>query len=201
LEEIEDEARLIEYSDTKKVCHGRRQTNIIPGGPKPPNYSGMSSAELAEAKKEYKREWKRYTDGLRMKRLQAQNESFNPDAFTGCLFPTLQPMTEVMSFWLDVNQTFPDNDILTMRVAEEANLRGIDFVCSQSNVRDFKCTGYWFCVIAHQSERKGWIVNIACVCDGNEQYVGLDDTPTKLPPENPTSCLSFFPLSWIRPPH
>jgi hypothetical protein len=55
---IEDEARLIEYSDAKKVCHGQQQTNIIPGGPKPTNYSGISSAELAEAKKEYKRERK-----------------------------------------------------------------------------------------------------------------------------------------------
>jgi hypothetical protein len=49
LQEIKDEARLIEYSNAKKVCHRQRQTNIIPGGPKPPNYSGMSSAELAEA--------------------------------------------------------------------------------------------------------------------------------------------------------
>jgi hypothetical protein len=89
LQEIKDEAHLIEYSDAKKVCHGRRQTNIIPGGPKPPDYSGMSSAELAEAKKEYKRERKGYTDGLRMKHLHAQNKSFDPDAFTGCLFPTL----------------------------------------------------------------------------------------------------------------
>ncbi len=115
----------------------------------------MSSAELAEAKKEYKREQKRYMDALRMQHLHTQNKSFDPDAFTGCLFSTLQPMTEVMSFWLDVNQTFPNKDILTLHVAEEANLRGINFVCSESNVRDFKCTGYWFCVIAHQSEQKG----------------------------------------------
>jgi hypothetical protein len=35
-QEIEDEAHLIEYSDMEKVCHGRRQTNIIPGGPNLP---------------------------------------------------------------------------------------------------------------------------------------------------------------------
>jgi hypothetical protein len=57
-QEIKDEAHLIEYFDAKKVCHGRQQTNIIPGGPKPPDYSGMSSAKLAEAKKEYRRERK-----------------------------------------------------------------------------------------------------------------------------------------------
>ncbi len=94
-----------------------------------------------------------------------------------------------------MNQTIPDKEILTLHVVEEANLCGINFVCSQSNVRDFKCTGYWFCVIAHQSEQKGWIVNTACVRDGDE-YVGLDDTPIKLPPEKPTSPVR---TKWIVP--
>jgi hypothetical protein len=115
----------------------------------------MSSAKLAEAKKEYKRERKQYTDGLRMKCLNAQKDSFEPDSFTGCLSPTLRPMTKFISFWLDVNHNFPDKEILTLRVAEEANLHGINFVCSRSDVWDFKCTGYRFCVIAHQSERWG----------------------------------------------
>ncbi len=110
----------------------------------------MSSAKFAEAKKEYKRERNQYTDGLRLKRLNAQHNSFELDSFTGCLSPTLGPMTEVMSFWLDVNQTFPDKEILTLRVADKANLCGIDFVCSQNNAWDFNCTGYRFCVIAHQ---------------------------------------------------
>jgi hypothetical protein len=79
----------------------------------------MSSAELVEAKKEYKRERKRYTDGLRMKRLNVQNKDFEMDSFTGCLSLTLQPMTEVISFWLDVNHNFPNKEILTMSVTEE----------------------------------------------------------------------------------
>jgi hypothetical protein len=89
-----------------------------------------------------------------MKRLNAQHNSFELDSFTGCLSPTLGSMTEVMSFWLDVNQTFPDKEILTLCVAEEANFSGIDFVCSQSNVCDFNCTVNRFCVIAHQSEHQ-----------------------------------------------
>jgi hypothetical protein len=184
-QEIEDKAHLIEYSGAKKVCHGCRQTNIIPGGPKPPNYSGMSSAELAEAKKEYKRERKRYTDGLRIK----------PDSFTGCLSPTLQPMTEVISFWLDVNHNFPNKEIHTLRVAEEVNLRGINFVCSRSDVRDFKCTGYRFCVIAHQSKHQGWLVNTACVCKRDE-FVNFDNTLTKSPPKKSTL---LFRTKWIVP--
>ncbi len=106
---------------------------------------------MAQAKKEYKRERKQYTDGLRMKHLNAQNKDFEPDSFTGCLSLTLRPMTEVILFWLDVNHNFPDKEILTMRVAKEMNLRGVNFVCSQSDIWDFKCSGYRFCVIAHQS--------------------------------------------------
>jgi hypothetical protein len=130
-----------------------------------------------------------------MKRLNAQNDSFEPDSFTVCLSPTLQPMMEVTSFQLDVNHNFPDKEILTLRVAEEANLCGIDFVCSQSDVQNFKCTGYRFCVIAHQSEHQGWLVNTAWVCKGDE-FVDFNDTPTKGPPQKPT--LPFW-TKWIVP--
>jgi hypothetical protein len=146
----------------------------------------MSSAELAEAKKEYKRERKQYTDSLGIKHLNVQNNSFEPDSFTGCLSPTLQPMTEVNSFQLDVNHNYPDKEILSLHVAEEANLRGINFVCSRSDVWDFKCSGYRFCVIAHQSKCWGWLINTACICKGDE-FVDFDDTLTKGPPEKPTS--------------
>ena len=47
---------------------------------------------------------------------------------------------------------FPDREeILAMRVAEEANLR--------SDLHDFKCTWPRFTVIAHHSERLGWHVS------------------------------------------
>ncbi len=129
-QEIEDEAHFIKYSGARKVNYGWQQTNIIPGGPKPPNYSGMSKAKLEEAKKEYIWEQKRYTNRLRMKRFNQQNDMFKPDSFTRCLSLVLQPMLDVLAFWLDVNQHFPDKELLTMGVAEEANLRGINFVCS-----------------------------------------------------------------------
>ena len=50
---MEEEAHLIEYSDVKNVRDGQRQTNIIPGGPQPPTYSGMNAAEKVLAKAEY----------------------------------------------------------------------------------------------------------------------------------------------------
>ncbi len=102
---------------------------------------------------------------------------------------------EVISFRLDVNHKFPDKEILTLHVAEEANLRGINFLCSRSDVRDFKCTGYRFCVIARQLEHRRWLINTACICEGDE-FVDFNDTPTKGPPKKPT--LSFW-TKWIVP--
>jgi hypothetical protein len=76
-------------------------------------------------------------------------------------------MEEVQNCRLEVSHTFPDKEILVMRVAEEANLRGINFVCSRSDLCDFKCTGPRFCVIACHSERLGWLVTVANIheCD------------------------------------
>ena len=62
---MDEEALRIEYSDRNDFCHGCRQTNFIPGGPKPPIYDGMSAKEMAFAKSEY---------GLRIKCLKENNE-------------------------------------------------------------------------------------------------------------------------------
>ena len=61
---MEEEAHLIEYSDVKNVRGGQRQTNVIPGGPQPPTYSGMNAVEKVLAKAEYTKKRKQYTDGL-----------------------------------------------------------------------------------------------------------------------------------------
>ena len=82
---MEKTARQIEYSDRNGVSHGRRQTDFIPGGPKPPKYDGMNDVEKAMAKREYKRERKKFIDGLRLKRLKDQNDNFDQEAFSGCL--------------------------------------------------------------------------------------------------------------------
>ena len=82
---MEKTARQIEYSDRNGVSHGRRQTDFIPGGPKPPKYDGMNDVEKAMAKREYKRERKKIIDGLRLKQLKDQNDNFDQEAFSGCL--------------------------------------------------------------------------------------------------------------------
>ena len=107
------------------------------------------------------------TDGLRLKRLKEKNENFDAEAFSGCLTLGLQTMSDVQKCRLKVNHTFPYKEILVLHVAKEANLQGIHFVCTQSDLRDFGCTGPRFCVIARHSERLGWFVSVANVreCD------------------------------------
>ncbi len=56
---MEKTACQIDYSDSNRVRHGRRQTNFIPGGPKPPKYDEMNDVEKVMAKQEYKRERKK----------------------------------------------------------------------------------------------------------------------------------------------
>ena len=63
-----------------------------------------------------------------------------PESLSGCLALVLRPMSEVQQGRMEANQMFPDREILAMRVAEEANLRGINFVCSRSDLRYYKCT-------------------------------------------------------------
>ena len=76
---MDKEARRIEYSDSKTYRPGRCQTNLIPGGPIPPSYDGMSAAEMAFAKSELKKVRKKYTDALRMKRLKENHDEHEPN--------------------------------------------------------------------------------------------------------------------------
>jgi len=47
-------------------------------------------------------------------------------------------MVDVQKCRLEINHTFPDKEILVLRVAEEANLRGINFICARSDLREIK---------------------------------------------------------------
>ncbi len=122
-------ARTIEYLDPKKVKCGRRQTTLIQGGPQPPDYSGMTKVEKDMAKDVFEKKRKLWMDKLHCLRLKKKVhlDSIRVDNYTGCLHPTLRQLVEVEQERLRVGHTFPDINILKLRVAEEANLRGITF--------------------------------------------------------------------------
>ena len=194
-DEMDEEALRIEYSDGKVSRPGRRMTNLIPGGPMPPSYDGMSAAEKAAAKKAFKKVRKKYTDALRKTRLKENNDDYDPEQFSGCLALFLRPMTDVEKGRLEVNHTFPDKEMLLMRVAEEANLRGINTYISRSDTRDFMCTGPKFCVKASQTELLGWTVNVASVRESDDIRPGAWDLDTG----GTDKVSSPFRTRWIVP--
>ena len=107
-------------------------------------------------------------------------------------------MADVHKCRLEVNHTFPDKEILVLCVAEEANLRGINFVCTRSDQREFKCTGPRFCVIACHLERLGWFISVANVreCDEFGGEYGGSVVDVDAVPEQITSP---FWTKWIVP--
>jgi hypothetical protein len=161
--EIDDLARTIEYSDPKKVKRGHRRTTLIKGGPQPPDYSGMTKAEKNVAKDAFEKKRKAWTDKLHRLRLKKKValDSIQVHKYSGCLHPTLRRMAEVEQHRLQVGHTFPDIDILKLRVAEEANLRGITFYSPRSKVRQLRCYGKMFAVEANNNEHtEGFLVSV-----------------------------------------
>jgi hypothetical protein len=127
---LDEVARAIEWSDPKKINHGRRRTTLIAGGPAPPDYTGMNEREKENAKEAYEVKRKAFTDVHWRERMKG-NVEMNSAAlvnYTGCLHPTLRTMADVEARRLRLGNTFPDIDTLKLRIAEEANLQGIGFM-------------------------------------------------------------------------
>ena len=88
--------------------------------------------------------------------LDAKLGAINTNEFTGYMSPTIRPMTEVEAMGLKKNHTFNDKNILLLRIAEEANLRGIRLHVLKSNSMSVHVRGYKFVVRANFSTLKGW---------------------------------------------
>ena len=94
--------------------------------------------------------------------------------YAGCLHPTLLTMAEVEKSRLEVGHTFPDKDLLKLRVAKEANHCCIHFYVPRSEVQQYKVYGEMFAVEANNNEMtNGFYVSICSVRDGDD-FSGLD---------------------------
>jgi hypothetical protein len=174
--------------DTKKKRSGRRRGNLILGGPEQKDTSKMAE----DKRREYQKTRKEYTDRQRFERMRRDPLDFLPSYQpTGDCMPTLCTESEVQSAPLLVGHSFASKDILVLRVAEEANLRGIKCSTTRSDILSFKCTGHRFCVEAHHSELNGWRVKVCATREGDDFlgiFVSVDDvnhqdqsTPKKSP--------------------
>jgi len=102
-----------------------QRRNLIPGGPQPPDLDMFPESERGAVWTKYKKERKKYCDNERQKRLRTQNA--DGEGFVGVSgdqSEQLRPMTEVEKYRLIDGQIFKSKDILQLRIAEEANLRG-----------------------------------------------------------------------------
>jgi len=197
---LDEVARTIEYSDPKTNNHGRRRTTIIAGGPQPPDYTGMDDKEKEDAKGAYEVKRKAYCDKMRRQRLKSNvnDNTFSVATYTGCLHPVLRPMSVVEAHRLRLGHTFPSVDLLKLRVAEEANLRGISCHIARSEIRQFRCYGYKFIVEANNTEyAQGFVVTFCSVRNGDD-YTNLPEQSLQFNVEQEKYC-SPFKTSMIAP--
>ena len=119
-----EEYELVDFADPN---HGKK-TPVDPrrykDGPSPPDYSSMSSVEKKLAMEAYNIDRRKWID-QRWKKAVKSTADIELN-WTGVCTPTLRTMNEVENGpRLAVGQTFPSRDIIKIRTAEEAKLRGI----------------------------------------------------------------------------
>ena len=195
-DDINEEDRRIENMDSKsRIPTGRRRGNLIMGGPVAPNYKCMSASESSDAKREYQTLRKSYRDGICRERLRRnKSSSFNELDYTGDLTPTLRPMTLVLSARLQVHQTFPESSLIKLRVAEEANLRGVYFSVHKSDETRLICKGEGSFFVQASNSDMGWsITKCKVLVEQGDQPVQEITTSTSLP-RSPYKMSFILPL-------
>ena len=189
-DDINEEDRRIENMDSKsRIPTGRRRGNLIMGGPVAPNYKFMPASEASEARSKYQSLRKNYHDGIRRERLRGnKGSSFDELDYTGDLTPTLRPMMR-----LQVGQTFPESSLVKLRVAEEANHRGIYFSVHKSDEMRLICKGEGSFFVQASNSDIGWsITKCEVLVQQGDQPVREITTSKSLP------CLPYK-VSYILP--
>jgi hypothetical protein len=90
----------------------------------------MTADEAEEEIRKWEKDWKRDRDKLRRKNCGGPTVdgcSFidGTTGYTGCISQKFQPMVEVTNAPLLEGHTFPDKEIVLMRIMEEENLYGV----------------------------------------------------------------------------
>ena len=115
--------------------------------------------------------------------------------FTGVLTGTLRTMQEVQEGTpLLVGQSFPSRDIIMLRTAEEANLRGIHVVVHKSDKHTFKAYGNQFYVNASNTESVGWKISS---CQTREGDAGVNVLTA--PGADQRASRTPFKVKWLVP--
>ena len=149
-----------------------RNRNRIMGGPQLPKDPTM--ADYCH----YKAERKVYTDSARRKLMQnlssidmnSTPQKEHNSEYTGDLSPHIRVMSVVEHRQLMQGHTFPNKDILMIRIAEEANYRNIKVKVLKSCSMQYEVGGDMFYVKASHRLKEGWKVS-ACICRDSDDLL------------------------------
>ena len=192
----EEDRRITDMQRSKSpVRTGRRRGNLILGGPVAPNYSLMTPDEADEERKKFQAERKTWRDSRRRDRLRGnKGSSFDDSEYTGDLTPTLRPMTLVQASRLQVGQTFPESGLVKLRVAEEANHRGIYFSVDKSDESRIVCKGDGGFLVQAANSDAGWRISTCTVLAEQGDQPAADIAAITAVPRSPYKACYIVPL-------
>ena len=108
-------------------------------------------------------------DDERHKRLKAKKSTTKGGGLlSGDQTEQLRPMSEVEKARLSVGDIFRSKDVVVLRIAEEANLRGISTRVQRSDVMNLTVVGINFYVHATVYENDGWCIHAAVCRESND---------------------------------
>ncbi len=154
----------------------RNSMNYILGGPQKPDMMGMTVAEEQEAKKQWRKAKKSFTNKERLTLMKSmsnkgvstlpqKNQSGN---FNGDPNKMVRQMEYVESHCLEKGHTFQLKETLQIRIAEEANLHLIKVKTIRSDSMNLIVAGRNFYMSATYSVQYGWQVTKACCRFGDD---------------------------------
>jgi hypothetical protein len=128
--------------------------NYILGGPQKPDMMGMTVAEEQEAKKQWRKANKSFTNKERLTQMKSMSNKGIATSpwksqlgnFNGDPNEMVQKMEYVESHRLEKGHTFQLKETLQIRIAEEANLQLIKVKTIRSNSMNLIVAGRNFCV-------------------------------------------------------
>ncbi len=148
----------------------KSKKNLVPGGPQKPDLTNCATdSEARVLMNQYNKERKAYTDKQRVLRVKAdKSRAKASSSSSGDVTPKLRPMKEVENSRLIASHVFGSKDILQLRIAEEANLRGINTMVSRSDFTNLTTIGPQFYIHATFAEKHGWTVRAAVCREGDD---------------------------------
>ena len=131
-----------------------------PDYPQRPRVDHLSETDKQDALANWKRQCKRFTDRKR-KRLLKEAETVRDDniTYSGVTDPRLRTMAEVSGARLRVNDSFPNRDVLAIRIVEEAIQSNTSITVTRSDSVQYRAVGINFFAQANKNLTEGWVVN------------------------------------------